>query len=413
MAPRVLHFAYLDSTGGSGRSAYRIHQSLRARGYHSQMLVGKKHSTDPNVRVLGGKEATIPYLGFLLDRAGRVASDITGLQDVLIPSSLWLEQHPWVQKADVLQFFNTWGAFVSFTALARLSQKRPVVWRLSDEWLYTGHCVYTYDCDRWLEGCGNCPQVHGERALPFDTSALLWKLKQATYQHANLVLVAPSTWIMHQAQRSPLIGHFPIHHIPNGVDTSIYRPMQQEARAALGIDSSARVVLFAAQNLETGRKGGHLLRQALEQIQNIPSATLLLIGAGAVQAIPGWDVISIGFTQDDHTLAQVFSAADVMALPTLADNLPNTILESMACGTPVVGFAVGGMPDVVKHIDTGYLAAPNDVDDLSHGLRTLLHDKDLCQKLGQQSRNLALSEFTLETEADAFDQLYQSLLTDI
>src|SRR3990172_11558351 len=160
------------------------------------MLVGKKFSGDSDVQVLGSRPA---HLGFLLDRAGRVASDLTGLQDMLIPSSAWLHRHPWVRRADVLQFFNTWGGFVSFTALARLSSARPVVWWLSDQWLFTGHCVYTYDCDRWLTGCGTCPQVWGERSLPFDTSALLWRIKDRVYRRADLVIVAPSRWILDQA----------------------------------------------------------------------------------------------------------------------------------------------------------------------------------------------------------------------
>ena len=407
--PSVVHFAYLDSVGGSGRSAFRIHNGLRAYGFDSRMLVGKKHSSDADVQVLGSRPA---HLGFLLDRAGRVASDLTGLQDVLIPSSVLLHRHPWVRRAEVLQFFNTWGGFVSFTALARLSRGRPVVWRLSDQWLFTGHCIYTYGCDRWLTGCGHCPQVRGERALPFDTSALLWRLKDRVFRHANLVIVAPSKWILDQARRSPLIGRFPVHHIPNGVDTSLFRPMRAQARARLGIDPGAKVVVFAAHELEKGRKGGHLLIAALETLPDLPGATLLLLGEGtqSLPALPGWRVARIGYTGDEAELASAFAAADVMAAPSLADNFPNAVLESLACGTPVLAIDVGGVGEVVRHMETGYLARPEDPADLAAGLRMLLQDDQLRRRLGTLSREVAVSEFAKELELERFMTLYRSLV---
>ena len=406
--PSVVHFAYLDSVGGSGRSAYRIHRGLHDHGFDSRMLVGRKFSSDSDVEVLGSRPA---HLGFLLDRAGRILSDLTGLQDILIPSSPWLYRHPWVRRADVLQFFNTWGGFVSFTALARLSRDRPVVWRLSDQWLFTGHCVYTYDCDRWLTGCGQCPQVRGERWLPFDTSALLWRLKDRVYERANLVIVAPSRWILDQARRSPLIGRFPVHHIPNGVDTSVFRPMRAEARAALGIDPGARVVVFAAHELGKGRKGGHLLRAALEALPDVPGATLLLLGEGSekLPTLPGWQVARIGYTDDEAQLARVFAAADVMAAPSVADNLPNTVIESLACGTPVLAFGVGGVGEVVRHMETGYLARPLDLADLAAGLRMLLQDDELRARLGSRCREVALAEYAQELELERFMALYADL----
>lgn len=406
--PSIVHFAYLDSVGGSGRTAYRIHQGLRAEGLDSRMLVGKKLSTDPNVQVLGTHPAG---LGFLFDRVGRVVSDLSGLQDLLIPSTAWIHLHPWVRRADVIQFFNTWGGFVSFTALDRLSRNRPVVWRLSDQWLMTGHCVYTYGCDRWLTGCGACPQVRGERALPFDTSALLWRVKRRAYRRANLVIVAPSRWILEQAVRSPLIGRFPVYHIPNGVDTSIFRPMRQEARAALHIDPKARVVVFLAHELEKGRKGGHYLQAALEALPNLSGATLLLVGKqnGKPLSVPGWIVRSVRYSNEDEQLAEFIAAADLLAAPSVADNFPNTLVESLACGTPVVAFDVGGVGEAVRHMETGYLARAHDPGDLAAGVRLVLEDDDLQARLGAGARHVALAEYSRELELARFMSLYAEL----
>ena len=403
----ILHFAYLDSVGGSGRSAWRIHTCLRSNGHQSRMLVGKKYSKDPDVAVLGEKPLR---LGFLLDRIGRIVSDVTGFQDVLIPSTLWLQNHPWVRQSDIIQFFNTWGGFVSFSSLAKLSQARPVVWRLSDQWLMTGHCVYSYECDRWLTGCGQCPQVHGERALSFDNSALLWRLKRETYNKSNLVIVAPSRWMLDLAKASPLISQFPLHHIPNGVNTNVFHPMREKARSDLGLDPSARIVLFAAHSLDKGRKGGHLLKRAITSIVDIQGATLLLIGGKSKEypRIPGWRIISLDHTRDENLLAAVFAAADLMVLPSLADNLPNTLLESISSGTPVVGFDVGGVGEIIHHMKTGYLAKPYDPDDLANGIRLLLTNSVLRMRLSDSCREIAIEGYSYQR---GFKSLYHIIFS--
>ena len=154
----ITHFAHADSTGGSGRSAYRIHTGLQQRSVESRMIVARKASDDPSVRIINDNSPALQFM----DRTGKKVNNRLSLQDVFIPSSISLPHHDWVQSADILQVFNTWDGLFSYLALPRLSNNQPVVWRLSDEWLYTGHCVYTYDCDRWQTGCGHCPQVDGE-----------------------------------------------------------------------------------------------------------------------------------------------------------------------------------------------------------------------------------------------------------
>jgi glycosyltransferase involved in cell wall biosynthesis len=405
----VVHFAFLDSTGGSGRSAYRIHGNLRGLGVQSRMIVARKASQDPDVRIINQESRLLRKL----DRWGLKLSNALSLQDVFVPSSHLLYRDSWIRQADIIQMFNTWRGFLSFAALPSLSKNRPVVWRLSDQWLFTGHCVYDYGCERWKTGCGSCPQVDGERALRRDTSAIMWRLKRWIYKRSNLVIVAPSTWIARLASESPLIGHFPIHHIPNGIDTTIYGPIpKSRARSLLGIPPDSKVVLFCSDHLHAGRKGGHLLEQALRQISDIQQGTLVLLGKDQeyqAPAIPGWTILNIGYIADDQRLAAAYSAADISAIPSLADNLPNTALESLACGTPVVAFDVGGMSDVVKHLHTGYLARSQDPIDLAQGIRQLLTDNDLRKRLSYDARILIENWHRQEQEAQAFKDLYESL----
>jgi glycosyltransferase involved in cell wall biosynthesis len=373
------------------------------------MLVARKDSDDPDVYILNQNNRVLRKL----DRWGLKVSQRLSLQDIFVPSSYRIQANYWVRQADVVQIFNTWGGFLSFMALPGLGKFRPIVWSLSDEWLFTGHCVYDYGCERWKTGCGACPQVDGERPLRRDTSALMWRIKRGVYRRSNLVLVAPSQWIGSLAKASPLVGHLPIHHIPYGIDTETFKPIpKMEARSQLGIPPQAKVVLFSAHVLGVGRKGGHLLDQALRQIADVPEATLVLLGQERgykLPDIPNWSVRSLGYTHEDHKLALAYAAADISAVPSLADNLPNTALESLACGTPVVAFDVGGIPDLVQHMRTGYLARLQDTADLARGIHQLLTDDDLHKRLSHEARTLIERSHRQEQEAQAFKALYESL----
>ncbi len=402
----VLHLSYWDNLGGSGRSAYRLHMGLRQLGVRSRMLVAHKKTDDQDVQILGG-----PTLGRLDRLCGRVI-DWFDLQYLFYPSSCALPWTKWVKEAEVVQVFNTHGGYLSHLALVPLSRHKPVVWRLSDMWAMTGHCAYSYECDRWKTGCGACPHLDEYPRLKRDTSAFLWHVKDWIYERSQLALVAPSTWLARLARQSPLLNRFPIHVIPNGLDTTVFRPFPKSlARERVGLPSMDRVIMFSAASILLDRKGATYLKQALIQLsQTSPKdITLLLVGEGA----QGWEadgsfrVHALGPVHDDETLAAAYSAADVFVLPALAENLSNGILESMACGTPAVAFDVGGISDAVRHMETGYLAAYQDVADLAKGIQSLLDDGELRSRLSRRCREVAEQEYSLELQSHRFLTLYQ------
>ncbi len=407
----VLHLSTWDNRGGSGRAAYRLHLGLCRRGLRSRMLVAFRQTDDPDVRILGGR-----VLGRLDRACGRVV-DRTGLQYLGYPSSLALPRHPWVREADVIQVFNTHGGWLSHRVLAPLSRRRPVVWRLSDMWALTGHCGYAYECERWRTGCGACPHLEEYPRLPWDTSALLWRLKRRVYAASRLVLVTPTTWLADLARTSPLLGRFPVHVIPNGLDLDRFRPRPRaEARARLDLPADGPMLFFGAASLEEARKGAAYLRDALARLGDPLAArlTLLVGGAGG----EGWrppgpfTVRRLGFVDDDERLALAYAAADLFVLPTVAENLANAILESLACGTPVVSFAVGGVPEAVRHLDTGYLATPRDAESLAEGLRRLLADDDARARMGRRAREVAEAEYGLDLQARRFATLYEDVVRE-
>jgi glycosyltransferase involved in cell wall biosynthesis len=368
------------------------------------MLVGVRQTADPDVRPLKrnlGWRAADRAFGAVLDRAS--------LQYVLYPSSFGVAADPWFRGADLVQLYNTHGSYFSHTALPFLSRRRPVVWRLSDMWAFTGHVAYSYECERWRTGCGECPYLHEYPALRRDTTRTLWRIKRRAYARSRITVVAPSRWLARLAGESPLLGRFPVRMIPNGVDLERFRPADRDAaRARFGLDPAARVVLFSAPNLADRRKGGAVLAAALEHLADL-EFELVVAGAFDEGAFPR-PAHRLGALDDDKALAASYAAADVFVLPTLAENLPNAIVESMACGTPCVSSDVGGVPDAVRHLETGYLAQPGDAAGLAQGIRTVLEDAELRNRLAQRCREVAEAEYSSVVEAARFAELYDEVL---
>lgn len=405
----VLHINTFDNRGGSGRSSYRIHLGLKGSGVRSRMLVGCKVTEDENVGVVCNNWGLC-----FLDRICNRITNRLSLQYLLFPSSFLIPRHQWLREADIIQLYNTHGGYFSHTVLASLSRNRPVVWRLSDMWPMTGHCAYSYECGAWETGCGSCPCLKEYPSLMNDTTRLLWKIKEYIYKKSELKIVAPSKWIAKLAKRSPLLRRFPIYLIPNGVDLLVFRPIPKKiVRRTLGIPLNQRIILFSAEKIDSPRKGGVLLANALAQVTSRKSQkiTLLVVGKKdcGKEIMHNLSVKYIDYVDNNSTMAALYSAVDMFVLPTLADNFPNAILESMACGTPVVSFNVGGISEAIRHMETGYLATPKDTNDLVKGLKVLLDDS-IRHKMSIRCREIVEKEYSLDVETKRFNKLYYEIL---
>jgi glycosyltransferase involved in cell wall biosynthesis len=212
-----------------------------------------------------------------------------------------------------------------------------------------------------------------------------------------------------------MINRFPIKHIPNGVDTDIYRPLDPEqCRSLLGIPGGKHVLMFAAINLKDHRKGGDLLIAALQSLpKSLKAETVLIVlgrSGGTIAQTVGIQTFDLGYTSSARLKTIAYSAADLFILPTRADNLPLVLLESLACGTPIVSFQVGGVPDPVRPGITGYLAEPENAADLGKGIIQLMEDKALRSHMSEQCRSVAVKEYSSELEAQRYTELYQLML---
>jgi glycosyltransferase involved in cell wall biosynthesis len=394
----VLHISESDAVGGAARTAYKVHRGLEKEGHVSRMLVGRKVTQDPHIRRIKRND-----VWRAVDRAAGTATDAIGLQYAYRPSSFAVARDPWFRDSDLIQLHNLHGSYFGFTALPHLTRRRPTVWLLQDQWAMTGHVAYSLDCERWKHGCGTCPYLDEYPRLRHDTTALLWRLKRRVYQRSALTLIVPSHWMLELVEGSPLLSRFPVRRIPHGVDIDVFRPMpKEEARARLDLPLDRPVVLFAASHLNERRKGLDLLEQALALMDEPP--LLALAGEGAPPK--SVESRSLGSIADDALLAQAYAAADAVAVPTIADALTQTAIESIACGTPCVAFDRGGVTDVVTHMKTGYQARFGDVADLARGLQTLLEGDGF----GPRCRATAEAEFSVELQVRRYLELYEELV---
>ncbi|HEY5866584.1 MAG TPA: glycosyltransferase family 4 protein [Candidatus Tectomicrobia bacterium] len=402
--------------GGGHIAMYRLHRGFRKAGVDSKLLCKYK-------QLESSESVAIPhsFLSSRLEpRLGQLTSRL-GLNDIHCLSTFKIRGLRVYQEADLLDFHGIHSGYFNYLALPSLTAHKPAILTLHDMWHLTGHCMYSYDCERWKSGCGQCPYPEAYPPVQRDNTRLEWKLKNWVYKRSHITVVTPSAWLTTLAKQS-MLGDLPIHHIPNGVDTDVYRPLDRgHCRSLLGIPVGKRVLLFSAMrmnvsSLDGSRKGGDLLVKALRSLPDSLKAetVLLLLGDGgeAITEAVGIPALNLGYVSSDQLKAIAYCAADLLVLPTRADNLPLGLLESMACGTPLVSFRVGGIPELVRPGITGYLAEPGDANDLSNGIIQLLEDEALRHDMSQRCRAIALKEYPLALQVQRYLELYSQVLAN-
>ena len=434
---RVLQLSISDyqRNGGTGIAMHRLHLALRKAGVDSKIMCHWKTLDSHNV-VKIQRSLPMQIIEKLIKEA--VTSQL-GLNNLQAISSFNIKNQETCLNADILNLHCIHG-FFNYLALPALTETKPAVYTFHDMWAFTGHCAYSYDCDRWKTGCGKCPYPDTSPHIKRDGTRLEWKLKNWAYNRSNLTIVTNSKWLMEQAKQS-MFSRLPIHHIPYGIDTDTYQPLDPEqCRLLLGIPPGKKVLLFAAERLNmprvqksedgipTGkkvpgfgaqrlimpRKGGDLLLKALQSLpESLKAETvLLLLGSSgeAIAELNGFQTLNLGYLTSERLMAIAYSAADLFLFPTRADTFGLVSIESQACGTPVVSFRVGGVPEHVRPGITGYLAEPEDVEDFRDGIVQLLEDEHLRSYMSQKCREIAVKEYSLELYAQRYIELYRQLL---
>lgn len=410
-SPNILQLSY-STSGGAGRAAIRLNAALAAANVRTTLLVQQAQQGDSNLQIFDTKPL------------GRRIADLRPFIDK-VPLRLYPKRGPgyfspqWLPrrmkqrleqlKPDLLHLHWVNAGYFDLASLPQPSL--PIVWTLHDMWLFTGGCHYAGDCRRFEEACGRCPSLGSQSA--WDLSRFSWNRKHQTIPKLPLVVVCPSTWLAEEARESSLLRKVRIVTIPNAIDTELYQPIeQQRARDLLQLPPNKKIVLFSALDPRDPRKGLDLLLRALTQLSQDVEVAI----PGTKESdlpLSGRRVHYLGRFSDDLSLRIVNSCADVVVAPSRQDNLPCTIMEGLACGTPAVAFDIGGMPDLIEAGKNGYLARPYDTDSLAHSIKSVITaSPERSAALRAAARQSVTTRFAAPIVAKQHLELYEELVSE-
>jgi glycosyltransferase involved in cell wall biosynthesis len=409
MTVSVLQINTSDAAGGAEVVALSLHRAYRVRGLDAWLGVGLRRGDEDGVLSIGGagsrRSRALRDPGVLLDVA-------RGREDFRFPAShRVLELAP--SAPEILHLHNLHGGYFDLRALPDLSARQPTVVTMHDEWLYTGHCAYTLGCDRWQDVCGSCPHLDVYPGLRVDGTAGNRRRKAALYERARLHVVCPSAWLLERAERSalaPAIASARV--IPNGIDLEVFSTGDRdEARALLDVPPDAHVVVFAAQGARTNPyKDFATLRAALELVGAGPGSNVIAVALGerAADERLGRVLLRSEAFVERERVAAFLRAADLYIHATRADNHPLAVLEALACGVPVVAARVGGIGEQLRE-ETGVVVEPEDAVALADAVSELLADDGRRQRMGAAALEDARGRFGLESQVEAYLDLYREL----
>ncbi|MGH7775353.1 MAG: glycosyltransferase, partial [Candidatus Binatia bacterium] len=454
----ILQVSTVDIRGGAEKVAWNLFHSFRARGYGSWLAVRDKCSHDPDVVLIPNREMRGRWSRFWYGvnsqlqslegsvhgiwRLGRLVQGLAdparwlderrGVEDFRYPGT-WrlLGLSPKLPK--IVHLHNLHGNYFDLRALPWLSRQVPVVLTLHDAWLLSGHCAHSFDCERWKMGCGDCPDLTIYPAVQKDATAYNWQRKREIFAKSRLYLSTPCRWLMKKVEQSilaPAIAEARI--IPYGVDLGVFNPSDRDGvRALLGVSTDTKMLVFTAKEIRRNAfKDYETMRGAIARVADrLYGQNLLLVALGEdgpAERIGRASVRFVPYQKDPKVVARYYQASDVYVHAARADTFPNTVLEALACGTPVVATAVGGIPEQVKSLDqlgrrveagtygahgaTGILTPVGDVDALADGIERLLSDESLRRKLGENAAKDARERFDLERQVDSYLEWYEELL---
>lgn len=402
-----------ERVGGAAIAANRLMEALRSQGVQVEMLVRDKTSDSHAVTTTGRFwlmrlrflwERLVIFFHLGLKREHLFEIDIANTGFDLTRAAAF-------KNADVIHLHWINQGMLSLKNIRRILESgKPVVWTMHDMWPATAICHYALGCRRFTSRCGDCRLLPGHSDPDFSTT--VWERKQKMLQGKNIHFVACSRWLENEAKCSALLQGQLVTNIPNPIDIKLYHPADKtEAKRKLGLPTNRKLILFAAQRAVRAIKGMNYLIEACRLLEtNLPVGLIILGGDGEVAAneLP-FPAYPQGYVSDEQRVAELYHAADVFVLPSLSDNLPNTIMEALACGTPCVGFNVGGIPEMIDHKKNGYVAQYKNAEDLSKGIRWTLFEAD-GNELSHNAVEKVTATYSQQTVAARYMEVYNAAL---
>ncbi len=401
-----------ENEGGAAKAANRLYTSLLNENIDVDYFVDSKTSDNYKVLALTSKLDKIKRIfrqqydqikvKLYKNRTGMIFSpNNTVLTSKLIDKIN--EINP-----DIVHLHWVNGGMINIKDLIKIN--KPIVWTMHDSWLFTGGCHLPYDCENYISKCGRCPVLGSSKEN--DLSSKIFSMKKSIFPKLKLNVVTPSNWLGNNCKKSMLLKDKNINVIPNPINTNIYKPISKNiARELLGLPNDKTIILFGASSATSDvNKGFKQLNEAIDKL-NLENILLLVMGGSEPREnnIFKYPVKYLGQLNDDVTIKLVYNSANVSVVPSLSENLSNTIIESLACGTLVVGFDIGGNSDMIEHKKTGYLAKPFESEDLAHGIEWVLNSSNY-DELCVNAREKVLKEFDSVVVAKRYMKLYEEMI---
>ena len=415
---RVLIVNTSERTGGAAVAASRLMEALNNNGVKAKMLVRDKETDRLTVAAVPGQkwmqfyflwERFVVWLRLYFNRKHLFEVDIANCgADVT--------QLPEFQEADVVHLHWINQGMLSLKGIRKiLNTGKPVVWTMHDIWPATAICHLTLDCRNFETQCAHCRLLPGSGSTN-DLSTQIWKRKQQMLNDRQITFVTCSQWLAGEAQKSALLKGQRVVSIPNPIDTHIYTPKdKQQARQRVGLPTEGRIILFASQRVTNRNKGmGYLLeacRLLAEQYPEKKEDITVAILGGHAEEIEGqlpFRTCPLGYVNDEQRIVDIYNAANVFVLPSLSENLPNTIMEAMACGVPSVGFRIGGIPEEIDHQQNGYVADYCSSEDLARGIWWTLYEADH-EAVRKACLQKVAHNYSQQSVANHYLEVYESL----
>lgn len=404
-----------DRTGGAARAALRLHQGLLGIGIESRMLVRFRTSNEPGV-IDASPAALRPWarVRARLDRLPlqQYPRRMPGVfTPAIVPDRLPARIR--ALAPDLVHLHWVADGFMRLETLRSIG--RPLVWTLHDSWAFTGGCHVPFECTRYRASCGACPALGSPQ--DGDLSRSVWTRKHTAWRSLPITVVTPSRWLADCALSSGLLAETRCVVIPNGLDLERFHPTDRaEARARLNLPADRKLILFGGVNsAKDPNKGLALMVEALRRLPALAprlAADWVVFGTGLRERFPDvpCPVRNVGRIDNEDTLVALYAAADVFVAPSLQENLPNTVMEAMACGTPCVAFDAGGLPELVEHQRNGWLAHAHQPEHLARGIAWVLEDDERRAGLGARARQKTEEEFELTMIARRYADLYRGVM---
>jgi glycosyltransferase involved in cell wall biosynthesis len=391
--------------GGAGTAARRLQQALENQGITVALL------TRDNAGVKWAFYAErLSFLPYERDKSVRFSFSLANFGSDI-------SKHPDIISADVIHLHWVNQGFLSLKNILDLAALgKPIVWTLHDMWAFTGGCHYSQGCEHYLKSCGNCLYLKNQSET--DLSHRNWLKKQKNYPD-NIHFVTCSQWLGGIAKSSGLLKNHRITAIPNPIDTQLFKPSTTDEIAKFRVENNiqkdTKLLLFVAMKISETRKGFAYLQESLLLLKaKRPDFDLKIMVLGqtdtTIAAALPYPVLSLGLVKEEALMAHYYGVADAFIIPSLEDNLPNTVMESIACGTPVVGFETGGIPEMIGHLEQGFIAPQKNSATLMEGILWVLESEPRLADLKKNARQKAVSAYSNEVVAKRYLEAYEVMV---